>query len=102
MDSKLNWFLRCALASCLFAIVNVSIFPADNPRDEAISPTKEKPVEQWGVFELELNGPADGNPFVEVALTAEFVPQGQAKPARDPGNGLLRRRGRLSHSLHAG
>ena len=80
MDSKLNWFLRCALASCLFAIVNVSVFPADHPRDEAISPTKEKPVEQWGVFELELNGPADGNPFVDVALTAEFVPQGQAKP----------------------
>ena len=29
-------------------------------------------VERWGVFEVELQGPAEGNPFVEVALGAEF------------------------------
>jgi hypothetical protein len=29
-------------------------------------------VEQWGVFELTLPGPSDGNPFVDVKLTATF------------------------------
>ncbi|PTT76945.1 hypothetical protein DBR42_26110, partial [Pelomonas sp. HMWF004] len=29
-------------------------------------------VEQWGVFEVELKGPAEGNPFVDVQLTARF------------------------------
>ncbi len=30
-------------------------------------------VEQWGVFEIELSGPADGNPFTEVDLSARFM-----------------------------
>lgn len=30
-------------------------------------------VEKWAVFELELDGPAHGNPFVDVELTAEFT-----------------------------
>ncbi len=30
-------------------------------------------VEQWGLFELALAGPADGNPFLEVRLTAVFT-----------------------------
>lgn len=29
-------------------------------------------IEQWGIFEIALNGSADGNPFVEVELTAQF------------------------------
>lgn len=29
-------------------------------------------VERWGVFELSMNGPKDGNPFVDVKLSAEF------------------------------
>ncbi|MFO0924363.1 MAG: DUF5060 domain-containing protein [Pirellulales bacterium] len=29
-------------------------------------------VEQWGVFELELQGPSSGNPFVDVDLKATF------------------------------
>lgn len=30
-------------------------------------------VEQWGTFELTLNGPADGNPFTDTSLTAYFT-----------------------------
>jgi hypothetical protein len=30
-------------------------------------------VEKWGVFELELNGPAVGNPFIEVRFGAVFT-----------------------------
>ena len=29
-------------------------------------------VERWGIYEVTLNGPDTGNPFVEVELTAEF------------------------------
>ena len=29
-------------------------------------------VEKWGLFEVELKGPAEGNPFVDVQLSAEF------------------------------
>jgi len=30
-------------------------------------------VEQWGLFEASLTGPADGNPFVDVRFTAAFT-----------------------------
>jgi hypothetical protein len=29
-------------------------------------------VEQWSLFEVELGGPSEGNPFVDVELSAEF------------------------------
>jgi hypothetical protein len=35
-------------------------------------------VERWGVFELTLNGPKTGNPFVDVTLDADFR-QGKTK-----------------------
>jgi hypothetical protein len=34
--------------------------------------TNRTDVEQWGVFELELAGSAEGNPFLEVELSAQF------------------------------
>ena len=30
-------------------------------------------VEQWDIFELSLNGPQDGNPFLDVALSGQFI-----------------------------
>jgi hypothetical protein len=30
-------------------------------------------VEQWGVYEIEMNGPAEGNPFVDVRFSAVFT-----------------------------
>jgi hypothetical protein len=44
----------------------------------AAAPAPAAEVEQWGVFELTLRGPADGNPFVDVNLTATFT-QGEHK-----------------------
>jgi len=29
-------------------------------------------VERWGIFELSLKGPADGNPFIDVEISAQF------------------------------
>ena len=31
-----------------------------------------KQIEQWDIFELSLDGPADGNPFLDVTVSAEF------------------------------
>ena len=32
----------------------------------------EQPVEQWGIFELALKGPTNGNPFVDVRFSVRF------------------------------
>ena len=37
-------------------------------------------VEQWGIFELALPGPAEGNPFVEVDFGADFYHLNRAIP----------------------
>jgi hypothetical protein len=42
------------------------------PGNNAASASKE-PVEQWAVFELQLNGPSVGNPFTEVSFGARFT-----------------------------
>ncbi|MBO0791787.1 MAG: DUF5060 domain-containing protein [Ktedonobacteraceae bacterium] len=34
--------------------------------------TNATPIEQWGIFELPLHGSAEGNPYLDVELTAEF------------------------------
>src|ERR1035437_2062910 len=39
-------------------------------------------VERWGVFEISLPGPTNGNPFLEVKLSARFT-QGDAAIAAD-------------------
>src|SRR5262245_20585913 len=35
-------------------------------------------AEQWGLFELTLRGPADGNPFVDVEFSATFTKDSRA------------------------
>ncbi len=39
-------------------------------------PAGAESVEQWGVYEIKLTGPATGNPFVEVQVAAEFTQGG--------------------------
>jgi hypothetical protein len=39
----------------------------------AALPSPAAAVEQWGLFELALRGPTDGNPFVDVELSATFT-----------------------------
>ncbi|HEU6448018.1 MAG TPA: DUF5060 domain-containing protein [Verrucomicrobiae bacterium] len=40
-----------------------------------LSPVKaaDSAIEQWGVFEIALNGPTNGNPFLDVPFSARFV-----------------------------
>jgi hypothetical protein len=53
----------------------------------------EGPVtEQWGLFELILTGPTNGNPFLDVRLSARFTRDGRAVEARGfyDGDGVYR------------
>jgi hypothetical protein len=38
----------------------------------AVMAAPNAPVEQWGVYEVQLKGPTNGNPFVDVRLSAVF------------------------------
>ena len=42
------------------------------PASAATAPSAAHTVERWGVFEVRLDGPAGGNPFLDVDLHAEF------------------------------
>jgi hypothetical protein len=49
-------------------------------------------VEQWGVFEIALNGPTNGNPFLDVRFSARFT-QGDSAVEADgfyDGDGIYR------------
>jgi hypothetical protein len=41
----------------------------------------KKTVEQWGVLDLSIEGPADGNPFLDVQFSATFTPAGDSAEA---------------------
>ena len=49
-------------------------------------------VEKWGIYEIELKGSADGNPFVDVTLFAEFTHGTRTinVPGFYDGNGVFR------------
>lgn len=55
-------------------------------------PDKKKRVEQWGVYELILNGPTSGNPFTDVEFSAIFKNKGESitVPGFYDGNGIYR------------
>src|SRR5262245_1873814 len=53
------------LVTCL--VFTILAFAADRPIWAA-----DNPVEQWGILEIELKGPTDGNPFSDVELEAQL------------------------------
>jgi hypothetical protein len=55
---------RCAVLALLVAGVVSTASWANG--------TQSRTVEQWGIFELSLQGSSEGNPFAEVQLKAEF------------------------------
>ena len=65
----------------------VCLLTANGLTGNAAMAATEKEVEQWGVFEMELHGPAEGNPFVDVSLSAEFslLEQPDARRINVPG-----------------
>ena len=56
--------------------------------------TGRKEVERWSIFELSFQGPAAGNPFLEVRFTAEFRRENRTVPVDGfyDGDGVYRLR----------
>ncbi|WP_426342374.1 pectinesterase family protein [Pseudoduganella sp. S-14] len=57
--------LRCLLLACVLLLSAAA---------------QADPVEQWGTAEIELAGPRDGNPFLDVQLAATFRQGGRSVP----------------------
>ena len=53
-----------------------------------------QPIERWAIFEVSLDGPADGNPFLDVSFGADFRHRHRliAVDGFYDGNGLYRLR----------
>ena len=62
--SNRKFFFMKFLTS-LFAFALFASFASAQPNPRS--------VEKWGIFELELKGPTDGNPFVDVRFSAVFT-----------------------------
>ncbi|MFZ6768131.1 DUF5060 domain-containing protein [Undibacterium sp. Di26W] len=80
-STLLRWL---AIAGIIFLQTPISV--ANQVTDVPVS------VEQWDFFEIKLTGPATGNPFTEVSLSAQFV-QGDRKldvPGFYDGDGIYR------------
>ncbi len=54
--------------------------------------TKKQNVDQWDVYEITINGPLTGNPYMEVELSAVFSNKGESikVPGFYDGNGIYR------------
>ncbi len=84
MIQKINQrLLLLSVAICILLIT---------PKDGTQAMTNGDKIERWGIFELSLNGPSGGNPFVDVKLSAEFKHNSRIlKPEGFyDGNGLYR------------
>ena len=46
-----------------------------------------KSVEKWGIFEAEMPGKSDGNPFIDYAITGTFKSKNETKINAHNGRG---------------
>lgn len=75
---------------CVYACF-VAMVQAADEKAAAAKPAAGT-VEQWGIFEIELRGPADGNPFLDVELKGVFQLDGSKQEVAGfyDGNGVYR------------
>src|SRR6185312_11920042 len=62
LSKTMKYILKYLCASGLAALLGAANLFAAN-----------KTVEQWGLFEVALNGPTNGNPFLDVKFSAKFT-----------------------------
>src|ERR1700733_3917389 len=61
--------LKLGAASTLAAALKPELLTAE----PLIPPGEAAEIEQWGLYEISLKGPSTGNPFHDVALSAQFT-----------------------------
>jgi hypothetical protein len=71
MNTGQNHCNRIGVYLCLSVFICVPFFSAARAQPA-------QTIEQWGVMEVSLRGPATGNPFLEVQFGAEFRHQNRA------------------------
>src|ERR1700761_5011448 len=59
----------------LTSITSMAALASASPEATRAEPpaTEHAPTPRWGLFEVALQGPADGNPFKDVQLEATFA-----------------------------
>ena len=62
-DDRRRGWTRQAVVLAVLVISSFTVVPAG----------AAAAVEQWGVYEIEMKGPAEGNPFVDVRFSAVFT-----------------------------
>lgn len=79
--------LKLGVAAVAAALEPAALGAGKEPAEAAA-----REVEQWGVFELTLRGPAEGNPFRDVELSAEFAQEHRVVKVRGfyDGEGVYR------------
>src|SRR5689334_17256912 len=95
MSQSVDWPIDLMSPIRMIAIVRASLFilalglcteRTDASEDhKSIAPSavaQNERLEQWGLFELSLPGPTDGNPFIDVQFRATFQ-QGDDKHVVD-------------------
>ena len=73
----MRWLAAALAAAALtLAPVGAGASAADRAKRSGAASTQR--VERWDIFEVALPGPAEGNPFAEVTISARFEHQGRA------------------------
>jgi len=73
--------LAVALAAAALTLAPAGVGASAADRAKRSGAVSTQSVERWGLFEVALPGPAEGNPFVEVTVFARFEHQGRAVEA---------------------
>ncbi|UCG47833.1 MAG: DUF5060 domain-containing protein [Phycisphaerales bacterium] len=67
--------MRTNTVSVAWLLLTLLALPVGMPDAGRAAGTQE--IERWGIFELSLNGPSGGNPFVDVQLKGRFEQAGR-------------------------
>jgi Domain of unknown function (DUF5060)/Protein of unknown function (DUF4038)/Domain of unknown function (DUF5605) len=80
--------LKLGTAATLAAALNPEVLSAQ----PHIPPEESGDTEQWGLYEIALNGPSAGNPFRDVILSAQFTHEHRTVEVKGfyDGNGTFR------------
>ncbi len=75
------------MSKIAIALIFIAAFLTDYNQQKG-----EKQIEQWGVYEIELEGPSNGNPYMDVELSAVFKNKEESVevPGFYDGNGIYR------------
>jgi len=90
--SRRGAWQRHVIRSCAAIILFACVYATASAQVQPPADTKPGSLEEWDTLEIELPGPAGGNPFLDVELTGTFEKDGvkQTVAGFYDGNGVYR------------